>query len=132
MALLLLLPGCAAAIQVGPAAPDPEPTVIGIGDNPTAEILISRASEVGIVTQVVATPDILINGMKIGTCRFDRPLRVGLPAGSYTVTARTEAAEESQWVVLEKGEAVALQCGVRASPDPTPRPRLDRLAEAPG
>ena len=33
IALFLLLTGCAAVVQIGPAAPDPDPTIIGVGED---------------------------------------------------------------------------------------------------
>ena len=128
LALLLLLPACAAAIEVGTPGPDPDPTIIGSGTPGSAEILISRPSEAGLITQVAATPAILLDGRSVGTCRFGRPLRLRLPAGNYTVTALTENGEENQWVVMKEGEQVNLRCGVLATPNVTPMPRLERAA----
>ncbi len=128
LALLLLLPACAAAIEVGTPAPDPTPTTIGTGTPGSAEILIDRGSEAGLITQVAATPAILLDGRSVGTCRFGRPIRLRLPAGSYEVTALTENGQESQWIVLEEGDSVTLRCGVLATPNITPMPRLERVA----
>ncbi len=128
LALLLLLPACAAAVQVGTPGPDPSPTIMGEGTPGSAEILITRPNEAGLITQVAETPVLLLDGQSVGTCRFGAPLRLRLPEGSYEVTALTENGEESQWIVLEEGEAVSLRCGVLATPNVTPMPRLDRVA----
>ena len=125
--LPLLLAGCAAAIQVGTPAADPNPTIVGTGNTPSSQILITRPNEAGLVTQVAATPAILLDGRSVGTCRFGSPIRLRVPPGRYTVTALTENGEESQWVVLEEGQSVSLRCGVVATPGITPKPRLDRL-----
>lgn len=127
IALFLILSGCAAVIQVGPAAPDPDPTIIGVGDEPTSEIIIYRAAEAGLLPNVVTTPAILLNRNPVGTCRFGHPLVLRLPAGNYTVTARAESGEENQWVTLEKGDVHHLRCGVVAAPSVSPKPRLDRV-----
>jgi len=127
IALLLVLSGCAAVIQVGPAAPDPDPTIIGVGVEPTSEIIIYRAAEAGLLPNVVTTPAILLNRNSVGTCRFGRPLILRVPAGNYTVTALTKSGEENQWVTLEEGDTRYLRCGVVAAPSVSPKPRLNRI-----
>lgn len=122
--LFLLLPGCAATIQVGPAAPDPTPTVIGQGIEPASEIVIYRASEPGFVANVAATPALLLDGRSVGTCRFGRPLRLRLPAGRYDIAAVTPESKVNQQVVLDEGETIHLRCGTAATPSLSPDPRL--------
>lgn len=126
--LLLALPGCAAAIQVGTASPDPDPVVIGSGDVPTSEIIVYRTSEVGLLPQIATNPALLIDGRSVGTCRFDAPLRLRVPSGNYTITALTQNGEENQWVVVEEDSTYHLRCGVVAAPSVSPKPRLDRVS----
>ncbi len=125
--LLFILSGCAAVIQVGPAAPDPDPTIIGVGEEPTSEIYIYRAAEAGLLPNVATTPALLLNRNSVGTCRFGHPLVLRLPAGNYTVTALTQSGEENQWVTLEEGDTRYLRCGVVAAPSISPKPRLNRV-----
>ena len=129
LVLLLALPGCAAAIQVGTASPDPNPVTIGTGSEPSSQIIIYRTSEVGLLTQVATTPALLIDGRSVGTCRFEAPLRLRVPAGNYTITALTQNGEENQWVVVEEGETQHLRFGVVSAPSLAPKPRLDRVSE---
>ncbi len=127
IALFLILTGCAAVVQIGPAAPDPDPTIIGVGDAPTSEIYIYRAAEAGLLPNVATTPALLLNRNSVGTCRFGRPLVLRLPAGNYTVTALTQSGEENQWVTLDEGDVRYLRCGVVAAPSISPIPRLTRV-----
>ena len=127
IAFFLILTGCAAVVQVGPAAPDADPTIIGVGETPTSEIYIYRAAEAGLLPNVVTTPALLLNRNSVGTCRFGHPLVLRVPAGNYTVTALTQSGEENQWVVLEEGDVRYLRCGVVAAPSISPKPRLNRV-----
>ncbi len=119
--------GCAGAIQVGPAAPDNDPVVIGQGIDPKSEIIVYRASEVGLLTGIASAPALLLDGRAVGTCRFGQPLRIRLAAGNYTVSAITQGGEENQWVVVEDGTTTHLRCGVFAAPSLAPKPRLERV-----
>lgn len=127
IAIFLVLAGCAAVVQVGPTAPDPDPTIIGDGVEPTSEIIVYRAAEAGLLPNVATTPTLLLNRNSVGTCRFGRPLVLRVPAGNYTVTATTMSGEENQWVTLEEGDVHYLRCGVVAAPAISPKPRLSRV-----
>ena len=97
---VMVLSGCAAAIKVGPAGPDPTPTIVGEGDAPGSTIIVYRRSEAGFIGTVASTPAITVNGQGVGTCRFDRPLVLRLPDGVHTLTALTENGQVSQAVSL--------------------------------
>ena len=127
IALFLILAGCAAVVQVGPAAPDPDPTTIGVGVEPTSEIIVYRASDVGLLPNVATAPELLLNRNSVGTCRVGKPLVLRVPAGNYTVTALTQSGEENQRVTLEEGDVRYLRCGVVAAPSISPKPRLNRV-----
>ena len=126
----LLLSACAAAIPVGTASRDPDPVVIGDGRAPTAEIIVYRAGESGLLTNVITSPALLLDQRAVGTCRFGQPLRLRVPAGNYTVSALTQGGEANQWVVIEDGKTLHLRCGVSATRTVSPTPRLDRVDPA--
>lgn len=123
----VLLSGCAATVQVGPAAPDPEPTVIGAenGIVPTSSIAIYRASEAGFVGNVATAPALLLGDRSLGTCRIGRPLIIRVKPGVYTVTALTQTGKVTRRVTVTEGETTHLRCGTAATPSLTPAPRLD-------
>ena len=127
MRFLLLLPllaGCAAAIQVGPASPDPTPTIIGEGDDPASTVIVYRRSEAGFVGNIAATPAVAINGRSVGTCRFDRPLVLRVPEGTHTVTVLSQTGQVDQQVAVGEGETRYLRCGTAATPAFSPDPSL--------
>lgn len=133
MRLLILLPflaGCAAAIQVGPAGPDPTPTIVGEGVDPGATIIVYRRSEAGFVGNIAATPAITYDGRSVGTCRFDRPLVLRVPAGTHQVAVLTENGQVNQQVVVRDGETGYLRCGTAASPAFSPKPALQAVDRA--
>lgn len=133
MRFLLLLPllaGCAAAIQVGPAGPDPTPTIVGEGTDPGATIIVYRRSEAGFVGNVAATPAITYDGRSVGTCRFDRPLVLRVPQGTHQVTALTENGQVNQSVMVGDGETRYLRCGIAAAPLFSPNPTLQPIDRA--
>ena len=127
--VVFLLAGCAAAIQVGPAAPDPQPTVIGAenGIVPGSAIAVYRASEAGFAGNIAATPALLLGDRSLGTCRFGRPLIIRVSPGVYTVTALTQAGRVTRRVSVSEGETTHLRCGTAATPSLTPAPRLDAV-----
>ncbi|NNE81960.1 MAG: hypothetical protein HKN18_16950 [Silicimonas sp.] len=120
--LPLLLSGCAAAVQVGPTATDADPTMIGQGDVPGNEILITRPSEAGPVTTVATIPVIFLDDMEVGRCEVGKPLLLRVPDGAWTVTARTLSGEMSRRVSVEGFQTVEMTCG--ASEALKPRPLL--------
>ncbi|QMU57044.1 MAG: hypothetical protein GKR98_01800 [Boseongicola sp.] len=128
LALTLILSGCAAAVQIGPAAPDPEPLIIGQGPVPTNEIHIYRPAEAGLITTVATAPALLLDNRTIGTCRFGQPLLIRVPKGNYTITALTGNGEENQWVTVDDGDKVYLRCGTAPASALSPVPRLDRVS----
>lgn len=119
MLLVLALSGCAAAIQIGPTGPDPDPAYSD-GVMPPNEILITRPSEAGFLTNVGTRPAILIGGREVGHCNVGRPLLLRVADGSWVVTARTAAGEVRRTVTVRGGETARLTC--TTSPDPSLRP----------
>lgn len=80
------LTGCAAAVQIGPASPDPDPVVIGQGIDPDAEIVVYRAAQAGFAGTVLTSPEVTLNGEPVGSCAHGRPLVLRVPQGTYVVT----------------------------------------------
>ena len=127
MRLLLLIPflaGCAAAIQVGPTAPAPEPAFDPDRPDPGAEIIIYRASEAGFLGNLATNPGLTLNGEAVGTCRFGRPLPIRLPPGTYRVGAITAAGSVDAEVEAVLGQTTYLRCGTAATPSLSPAPQL--------
>ena len=121
----LLVTACAGAIQIGPAGPDPDPTVIGEGDIPDNEIVVYRASEFGLITNVATAPAILLGERPICTCRIGQPIILKVPDGTWVISALTVNGEVSQEVTVRKGERKNLRCGVTAAPSLNPAPTLE-------
>ncbi|NNF91667.1 MAG: hypothetical protein HKM96_09805 [Boseongicola sp.] len=135
MRFLLLLPtlflsACAFATQVGPAAQDRTPTIIGEGAVPSNEILIYRAGEVGLITNVATTPAILLDGRAIGTCRIGHPLVLKVPSGTWEITALTQNGKVVQEVTVGEGDRANLRCGTSSAPSLSPAPTLARVDAA--
>ncbi len=130
IALSVLLAGCAAAIQVGPAAPDPNPTIIGVGVDPGAEIVVYRANSAGFIGNVAATPALTLDGRSVGTCRIGQPLLLRLPAGTHRIEAITQNGQVTQDVSVQDGETRYLRCGTATAPTLSPRPSLQPVDTA--
>ena len=129
--LPLILAGCAATIQVGSPAPDPDPTIIGAGSiEPDSSIIIYRASEGGFVANVASAPALLLNGDAVGTCRIGQPLVIRIGEGSHRIGALTASGEVEVTVDLEAGETEYLRCGTEGVPSLSPKPRLARVDAA--
>lgn len=122
--LILALSACAGAIQIGPAGPDPDPTVIGEGNVPDNEILVYRAGQIGLVTNVATNPAILLDGRSIGTCRIGQPLLIRVPEGTWTITALTPNGRVTREVSVEAGDRRNLRCGTSVLPALGPAPTL--------
>jgi hypothetical protein len=121
LVLAFALAGCAAAVQIGPAAPDPDPVVIGEGVDPTAEIVVYRPGQFGFVTNVAAAPELRLNGQPVGRCAIGKPLRLRLPGGQYTL----EAGENARQVIdLEEFQTVYLRCNTVRLPSFAPKATL--------
>ena len=120
----LALSACAAAVQLGPASPDPDPTIIGEGEMPSNEILVYRASQVGLVTNVAASPAILLDGRSIGTCRIGQPILIRVPSGTWTITALSANGQVSQEVTVTENERKNLRCGTSDVTSLRPSPIL--------
>lgn len=121
--LILALSGCAAAIQVGPAGPDPDPAFTA-GEMPANEILITRPNAAGFIANVGTRPVILIAGREVGRCEVGRPLLLRVPDGNWVVTARTGAGEVSRTVAVRGGETAELTCSTQSRPGLAPLPVL--------
>ena len=113
---LLALSGCAAVVQVGPAAQDDEPTVIGQGTDPDAEIYVYRAAQAGFVGNVVSAPEVTLNGQVVGTCSHGRPLVLRVPSGTHQVAAADTIINAQP----AENEPVYLRCGVKGAPSLSP------------
>jgi hypothetical protein len=120
----LALSACAAAVQLGPASPDPNPTVFGEGEVPSNEILVYRAGQVGLVTNVATSPAILLDGRSIGTCRIGQPILIRVPSGTWTITALSANGQVSQEVTVSENERKNLRCGTSDVPALSPSPIL--------
>lgn len=123
----LTLAACAGAVQVGPAGPDPDPTVIGQGDEPANRIIVYRAAEIGFVANVASAPAILLDGRSVGTCRIGQPLVFKVPDGTWKITALGAGGEVSDAVTIQNGDRVNLRCGVSPAPALSPAPTLVRV-----
>ena len=122
--LAFSLSACAGAVQIGPASPDPDPTIIGEGDIPANEILVYRASEIGLLPNVATSPAVLLGERSIGTCRIGQPILLKVPDGTWTITALTAHGEVSQDVTVRQGERKNLRCGTTGAPSLNPAPTL--------
>ena len=126
------LAACAGAIQVGSPAPDPEPTIIGQGTDPTNRIVVYRPSEFGALTNVATTPALTLNGDAVGTCRIGAPLVLRVPDGAWTIGAMTENGEVNQVVSVANGAERYVRCGTEAAPSFGPKPILIPVSESVG
>jgi len=124
LALLLFLPSCAGAVYVGA----PSPVEVGQATAGTGRIRVSRGdAEAGFVANVATTPEIRLDGAKVGTCTYGKPLVLNVPAGGHQVTA-TGNGSASQWVVVAPGSLTELRCGTAAAPALNPAATLERTA----
>lgn len=134
MRTLLLLPalflaGCAGAVQVGPAAPDPDPVVIGAGSGASPNtIVVYRGATFGPVTNALTNPALTLDGRSVGTCRVGAPLVVRVPDGTWEIGAITGSGTTSRAVSVAGGETAYLQCGTEASLALGPRPDLQPVS----
>ena len=122
------LTACAGAVQIGPAGPDPDPTIIGEGEMPSNEILVYRRTEVGLVTNVASAPAILLDGRSIGTCRVGQPILIRVPQGTWTITALSANGQVNQEVTVTEGDRASLRCGTSPVPSLNPAPTLTPVA----
>ena len=118
--LPLLLPGCAAVVQVGPAAQDDDPQWLGEGEPPGNEVRITRPSEAGLITTVATRPTIRLDGREVGRCQVGKPIVLRLPDGSYAISAETAAGRATQWVTVSDFAQVDITCGVEGVVSPKP------------
>ncbi|MDJ1017064.1 MAG: hypothetical protein QNJ35_11180 [Paracoccaceae bacterium] len=125
--LPLLLAGCVGAVQIGPAAPDPDPTIIGQGVDPANEITIYRAAYFGLATSVAANPALVLDGRSVGTCRIGAPLVLRVPDGDYEIAAVTPAGTVTQTVSVSNGSQIFIRCGTGSAPAPAPVPVLETV-----
>ena len=117
--------GCAAVVPIGPAGPDPSPTIIGEGETPTNEIIVFRPAEVGFITNVGTSPAILLGERSLGTCRIGAPIIIRVPAGDWTVTALTQSGQVSEVVSVGEGDTKHLRCGTESLPSLISAPTLE-------
>ena len=120
----LVLSACVGAIQVGPAAPDPTPTVIGQGADPANKIVVYRPSEIGLLPNVATSPALTLNGDAVGTCRIGAPLVLRVPDGTWVLGAVSENGEANQEVTVSGGEERYVRCGSDSVPSLAPGPVL--------
>ena len=120
--LPLLLSGCAAAVQIGPAASDAEPTTIGGGDEPTQRNPNYTPVRSRPIMTIATIPVIYLDDMEVGTCEVGKPLLLRVPDGTWVVTARTPSGEMARRVTVGNAETVEMTCG--ASESLRPRPLL--------
>ncbi len=118
------LAGCAGAVQVGPAAPDATPTVIGTGATPGNTIVVYRPANIAPITNALTSPALVFQDEARGTCRVGAPLVLRVPDGNWTVEAVTETGQVSSVVSVSDGETAYLRCGTEAAPSFGPRPVL--------
>ncbi len=126
------LSGCAGTIQVGPAAPDGTPTVIGTGATPGNTIVVYRPSSIGVLTNEFTNPALVFQGEARGTCRVGAPLVLRVPDGVWTVEAVTGAGRTAAEVTVGGGEMAYLRCGTEATPSLGPRPVLVSVTDETG
>ncbi len=125
--LIFALTACAANIQVGDPAPDPNPTIIGAGTgtNPGSAIVVYRASETGFLANVATNPALFLGERTMGTCRIGAPLVIRLAPGDYVVGAVTQAGQAREAVSVAQGQTIYVRCGTTATPSLSPPPFLD-------
>ena len=128
----MLFSGCAGTVQIGPAAPDASPTVIGAGATPGNTIVVYRPSSFGVLTNEFTNPALLFQGQARGTCRVGAPLVLRVPDGAWTIEAVTEAGRTSSVVSVRDGDTAYIRCGTDPTPSFGPRPVLTPVANETG
>lgn len=91
---------------------------------PSNEIVVYRAGQVGLVTNVASSPAILLDGRSIGTCRIGQPILIRVPSGTWTITALSANGQVSQEVTVGENERKNLRCGTSDVPSLNPSPIL--------
>jgi len=123
--MILTLSACAGVMQIGPAGPDPTPTIIGEGTVPDNEIVVYRPAQIGMISNVGTAPAVLLDGRTVGTCRIGQPLVLKVPDGTWTITAITANGKVVQEVTVGKGSRANLRCSTSSVPSLSPAPTLE-------
>jgi hypothetical protein len=118
--LAFSLAACGSGWQSTPPTSDPSPTVLGVGEVPSNEILVYRRAEPGVTVNLAAAPAILLDGRSIGTCRIAQPILIRVPKGTWTITALAANGEVSQQVTVGESDRAAIRCGTSPVPPQTP------------